>query len=90
MPTVRAYLQFWPIRPVDTGLLAFGPPIFAHFRVFPCIFPCYCDFSHGDFSAEAALARLPQTLSPADQRTIVEATRTPHRVRWPEWWSERP
>ena len=39
---------------------------------------------------EAALARLPQTLSPADQRTIVEATRTPHRVRWPEWWSERP
>jgi hypothetical protein len=39
---------------------------------------------------EAALARLPQTLSPADQRTIVKATRTPHKVRWPEWWSERP
>ena len=39
---------------------------------------------------EAALACLPQTLSPAYQRTIVEATRTPHRVRWPEWWSERP
>src|SRR6516162_5684132 len=37
---------------------------------------------------EAALARLPQTLSPADQRTIVKATRTPHKVRWPKWWSE--
>jgi hypothetical protein len=39
---------------------------------------------------EAALARLPQPLSPADQRTIVKATRTPSKVRWPEWWSERP
>jgi hypothetical protein len=37
---------------------------------------------------EAALARLPQKLSPADQRTIVKATRTPHKVKWPEWWSE--
>jgi uncharacterized protein DUF5681 len=39
---------------------------------------------------EAALARLPQPLSPADQRTVVKATRTPRKVRWPEWWSERP
>jgi hypothetical protein len=39
---------------------------------------------------EAALARLPQTLSPADQRIVVEATRTPRKVRWPEWWSENP
>ncbi len=39
---------------------------------------------------EAALARLPRTLSPAEQRTIVQATRTPHKVRWPEWWSEHP
>jgi len=39
---------------------------------------------------EAALARLPQPLSRADQRIVVEATRTPHRVRWPEWWSEYP
>jgi hypothetical protein len=39
---------------------------------------------------EAALARLPHTLSPADQRVVVEATRTPHKVRWPEWWSEHP
>jgi hypothetical protein len=39
---------------------------------------------------EAALARLRQTLSPADQRTIVKATRTPDKVRWPEWWSEHP
>lgn len=39
---------------------------------------------------EAALARLPQTLGPADQRVVVRATRTPHKVRWPEWWNERP
>jgi uncharacterized protein DUF5681 len=39
---------------------------------------------------EAALARLAQPLSPADQRIVVKATRTPHKVRWPEWWSEHP
>jgi hypothetical protein len=39
---------------------------------------------------EAALARLPQNLSPADQRTVVKATRTPNKVKWPEWWSEQP
>jgi hypothetical protein len=39
---------------------------------------------------EAALARLPEPLSPADQRIVVKATRTPHRVRWPDWWSEHP
>ena len=39
---------------------------------------------------EAALARLPQPLSPADQRTVVKATRTPRKVRWPEWWTEHP
>jgi len=39
---------------------------------------------------EAALARLLQPLSPADQRIIVKATRTPRKVRWPEWWSENP
>jgi hypothetical protein len=39
---------------------------------------------------EAALARLNRTLSPAEQRTIVQATRTPQKVRWPEWWGERP
>jgi hypothetical protein len=39
---------------------------------------------------EAALTRLSQPLSPADQRTVVNATRTPHKVRWPEWWSEQP
>ncbi len=38
----------------------------------------------------AALARLDRTFSPAEQRTVVEATRTPHKVRWPEWWSEFP
>jgi hypothetical protein len=39
---------------------------------------------------EAALARLHKPISPADQRTVVNATRTPHKVRWPEWWSEQP
>ena len=39
---------------------------------------------------EAALARLDRRLSPADQRTIVKATRTPHKVKWPAWWSEHP
>ena len=39
---------------------------------------------------EAALARLPQPLSPADQRIVMKATRTPRKVRWPEWWSENP
>jgi hypothetical protein len=39
---------------------------------------------------EAALARLGRPLNPADQRIVVDATRTPHKVRWPEWWSEHP
>jgi hypothetical protein len=39
---------------------------------------------------EAALVRLSQPLSPTDQRIVVKATRTPHKVRWPEWWSENP
>jgi hypothetical protein len=39
---------------------------------------------------EAALARLPEPLSPADQRIVVKATRTPRKVQWPEWWSEHP
>jgi hypothetical protein len=37
---------------------------------------------------EAALARLGRTLSPEEQRTVIDATRTPHKVRWPEWWTE--
>jgi Family of unknown function (DUF5681) len=37
---------------------------------------------------EAALARLGEKLNPADQRIIVKATRTPHKVKWPDWWSE--
>ena len=40
---------------------------------------------------EAALARLKGgALTPADQRIIVKATRSPHKVRWPKWWSEHP
>jgi len=37
---------------------------------------------------EAALASLGRTLSSAEQRTIMKATRTPHKVTWPKWWSE--
>ena len=37
---------------------------------------------------EAALARLSRPISPTDQRIIIKATRTPHKVRWPKWWSE--
>ena len=39
---------------------------------------------------ETALARLDRKLSPAEQRIVVNATRTPHKVRWPKWWSENP
>src|SRR5258707_4389984 len=36
---------------------------------------------------EATLALLPGTLGPADQAIVVKATRTPRKVRWPEWWN---
>ena len=37
---------------------------------------------------EAALARLgSRQLSVEEQRIVVEATRTPEKVNWPEWWS---
>jgi hypothetical protein len=39
---------------------------------------------------QAALARLSQPLSPADQQVVVKATRAPDKVQWPEWWSEFP
>jgi Family of unknown function (DUF5681) len=39
---------------------------------------------------EAAMVRLRRRLSPVDQRTVVNATRTPRKVRWPKWWSEQP
>lgn len=36
---------------------------------------------------EAALARLEdRRLSLDEQRTVFEATRTPHKVNWPDWW----
>ena len=39
---------------------------------------------------EAALARLgDRTLSREEQRTVWHATRTPKKVNWPAWWSER-
>jgi len=39
---------------------------------------------------QTALARLERKFSSAEQRIIVNATRIPHKVRWPEWWSEYP
>ena len=36
----------------------------------------------------AALDRLDRRLSPSEQRIVVEATRTPRKVRWPQWWTE--
>jgi hypothetical protein len=39
---------------------------------------------------EASLARLPRKLSSDEQRIIDKVTRTSHKVRWPEWWSENP
>ena len=38
---------------------------------------------------EAALQRLgSRQLSRDEQRTVIEATRTPHKVKWPDWWEE--
>jgi hypothetical protein len=39
---------------------------------------------------EAALARLPEPLTAAEQRVVLKATRTPQKVRWPQWWIEYP
>ena len=40
---------------------------------------------------ELALARLgDRQLSPDEQAIVVRATRTPHKVRWPDWWEVRP
>ena len=39
---------------------------------------------------QAALARLGERrLSREEQATIVRAVRTPHKVRWPDWWEVR-
>lgn len=41
---------------------------------------------------EAALGRLGHNhrLTEAEQRTVVAATRTPWKVKWPTWWTVRP
>lgn len=40
---------------------------------------------------EAALARLgTRRLSPEEQRIVVASTRTPEKVRWPDWWTVLP
>ena len=36
---------------------------------------------------QRALGRLgDRRLSPQEQETVMQATRTPHKVKWPEWW----
>ena len=40
---------------------------------------------------EKALARLgARRFSLHDQQTILKATRTPHKVNWPNWWQALP
>lgn len=40
---------------------------------------------------EAALARLgKRRLTVAEQRTVLESTRTPRKVNWPDWWTVLP
>jgi hypothetical protein len=39
---------------------------------------------------EAALARPNSSFTRDEQRSIIKVTRTPHKVRWPECWSELP
>jgi Family of unknown function (DUF5681) len=40
---------------------------------------------------EAALARFGEKqLTPQEQEIVLKATRTPTKVRWPEWWVVRP
>ena len=40
---------------------------------------------------EAALARLGgRRLTVEDQQAVVDATRTPKKVRWPDWWKVMP
>ena len=39
---------------------------------------------------QRALDRLgDRRLSPEEQMTVMRATRTPHKVKWPEWWAVR-
>ena len=40
---------------------------------------------------QQALDRLgDRRLTREEQETVVQATRTPHKVKWPEWWEVRP
>ncbi len=42
------------------------------------------------WAVEAALARLgDRRLSEAEQREVWSCARTPHKVAWPDWWTER-
>lgn len=39
---------------------------------------------------QEALSRLDRKLSPDEQAKVVRATRTPRKVRWPDWWEIMP
>lgn len=40
---------------------------------------------------EAALKRLgDRRLDPSEQAIVCKATRAPHKVKWPQWWTQQP
>ena len=40
---------------------------------------------------EPAISRLgDRQLAATEQRVVVSSTRTPRKVRWPDWWTEKP
>jgi hypothetical protein len=54
----------------------------------------YCDAAKYELKpwlVELALGRLgSHRLSVTEQKTVVDATATPEKVQWPEWWEVRP
>lgn len=68
----------WAMRPLRMGTLLYRFEDHARMVIEPWL-------------VEAALARLgDRRLTAQEQRTVVAATRTPHKVRWPAWWTEHP
>lgn len=55
------------------------------------LFDPYRDTAHillEPWIVEAALKRLgDQQLNATEQQTVLKATRTPHKVKWPDWWT---
>jgi hypothetical protein len=50
----------------------------------------HCRLLLNPWIVELALARMaPDTLSVGEQHIVLASTRTPHKVRWPDWWAVR-